>query len=86
MQPLLSSQQEVLVDPTAFRRRRPNPGDLVVAQHPQRPDLRLIKWVVYVEHDRCFLKGLNPAASTDSRDFGLVTKEQLVGRVLCRFP
>jgi nickel-type superoxide dismutase maturation protease len=76
----------VLVDPTAFRQCMPNPGDLVVAQHPQRPDLRLIKWVVYVEKDHCFLKGLNPAASTDSRDFGLVTKNQLVGRVLCRFP
>jgi nickel-type superoxide dismutase maturation protease len=86
MAPLLSPQQEVLIDPAAFRQHMPVPGDLVVAQHPHRPDLRLIKWVVYVEHDRCFLKGLNPAASTDSRDFGLVAKEQLVGRVLCRLP
>jgi len=86
MQPLLMPQEEVLIDPHAYRQTLPHPGDLVVARHPHNPDLRLIKWVVYVEADRCFLKGLNPNASTDSRVFGLVPQQDLLGKVLCRFP
>ena len=86
MQPLLHAQDEVLIDPRAYRHRMPNPGDLVVAQHPQVTTLRLIKWVVYTDGNQCFLKGLNPGASTDSREFGLVSQDQLVGQVLCRFP
>jgi nickel-type superoxide dismutase maturation protease len=86
MQPLLTPQQEVLIDPRAYHQKMPNPGDLVVAQHPQNPHLRLIKWVVYVEANHCFLKGLNSKASTDSREFGLVSHQHLLGQVLCRFP
>ena len=86
MQPLLVAGTEVLIDPSAYRQRRPSPGDLVVAYHPYQPGLRLIKWVVYVEAEGCFLKGLNAAASTDSREFGLVPWERILGQVVCRFP
>ncbi|MGG6242633.1 nickel-type superoxide dismutase maturation protease [Nodosilinea sp. AN01ver1] len=86
MQPLLVAGTEVLINPFAYRQSRPLPGDLVVAYHPYQPDLRLIKWVVYVEAEGCFLKGLNAAASTDSREFGLVPWEKIVGQVVCRFP
>ncbi|PSR17476.1 nickel-type superoxide dismutase maturation protease [filamentous cyanobacterium CCP3] len=86
MQPLLVASTEVLINPFAYRQSRPSPGDLVVAYHPHQPGLRLIKWVVYVEAEGCFLKGLNAAASTDSREFGLVPWERIVGQVVCRFP
>lgn len=86
MWPLLKEGTEVLIDPFAYRQRRPSSGEMVVAYHPHQPGLRLIKWVVYVEKPGCFLKGLNAAASTDSREFGLVPWERIVGRVVCRFP
>ncbi len=86
MLPLLEPGTEVLIDPWAYRQRRPQPGDLVVAYHPRQPGLRLIKWVVYVDEDGCFLQGLNAAASSDSREFGLVPWPQIVGQVVCRFP
>jgi nickel-type superoxide dismutase maturation protease len=86
MQPLLHSQEEVFIHPYAYQNQMPRPGDLVVVRHPQQVNLRLIKWVVYVEGSQCFVKGLNPIASTDSRDFGLVSQEHLLGKVLCRFP
>ncbi|WOD40041.1 nickel-type superoxide dismutase maturation protease [Nodosilinea sp. E11] len=86
MLPLLEAGSEVLIDPTAYRQQVPQPGDLVVARHPRQPELWLIKWVVYVDADGCFLKGLNAAASTDSRDFGLVAQTNILGRVVCRFP
>lgn len=86
MVPLLKPGEEVLLNPQAYRRSAPQPGDLVVAVHPTRPHLRLIKWVVYGEGGDYFLRGINTAASTDSRNFGLVPSHCLLGRVVCRFP
>lgn len=86
MQPLLQPGDEVLINPYAYRRTAPQPGDLVVARHPQQPTLRLIKQVVYIEPEGYFLKGLNAAASTDSRSFGLVPPCNILGQVICRFP
>jgi nickel-type superoxide dismutase maturation protease len=87
MLPLLPPGTEILMHPAAYRKARPQPGDLVVAQAPGRPNLHLIKWVVFVETDgRCFLQGLNRPESTDSRQFGLVAPAALLGQVTCRFP
>ncbi|NMF85365.1 nickel-type superoxide dismutase maturation protease [Nodosilinea sp. P-1105] len=86
MVPLLKPGEEVLLNPRAYRRSDPQLGDLVVAIHPTCPHLRLIKWVVYGEGGDYFLGGINTAASTDSRDFGLVPGHCLLGQVVCRFP
>lgn len=99
MLPLLQPGEEVLVDPAAYVRShrgakhnspecfRPQPGDIVVAHPPHNSELRIVKWVVFVEDDgRCYLKGLNPEESTDSRNFGLVSPTSILGRVVCRFP
>jgi nickel-type superoxide dismutase maturation protease len=90
MAPLLMPGEEVLVNPQAYHSRTPQAGDLVVARHPHRPQLWLIKWVVYgvgpQGRVRYFLAGLNPEASTDSRSFGLVPRDHLLALVVCRFP
>ncbi|MFM7529624.1 MAG: nickel-type superoxide dismutase maturation protease [Nodosilinea sp.] len=92
MAPLLMPGEEVLVNPQAYHSRTPQPGDLVVARHPHRPQIRLIKWVVYGVKPQAqagagyFLAGLNLEASTDSRSFGLVTQDHLLALVVCRFP
>jgi type IV secretory pathway protease TraF len=61
--------------------------DLVIAVHPHQPGLRIIKRVEFVEPDgRCYLKGENAIASSDSRQFGLVAADQIQGKVVCLFP
>jgi len=87
MLPTLIEGQQVLVDPRAYRRRRPTPGDVVVARHPFCPDMKLIKRVARVEPDGGLrLVGDNPEASTDSRSLGIVPPQLLEGRVQCRLP
>lgn len=87
MLPLLQPGDEVLVNPNAYRVSSPMPGDLVVAQHPHRLDLRLIKRVVTVQDNGdCILIGDNPTASTDSRHFGAISPARILGQVVCRFP
>ena len=86
MLPLLKSGDEVLVNPHAYRRALPQPGDIVVAQHPFRQDVRLIKRVTDVlDNGRYVLKGDNPAESTDSRAFGAISANHIIGQVTSRF-
>lgn len=86
MSPLMEPGDEVLVDPRAYRRTPPCPGDIVVARHPYRTDLRLVKRVVSVQQNGyCLLEGDNRSESTDSRIFGPLPPECILGRVTSRF-
>ncbi len=86
MLPLLKPTDEVLVDPHAYRHSPPQPGDIVIARHPLRPTVRLIKRVI-TDTDRgdYILQGDNPQESTDSRVFGAVPAGHILGRVTSRF-
>jgi nickel-type superoxide dismutase maturation protease len=87
MLPLLQPGEELLIDPKAYRSKPPLPGDIVVAKQPCQTNLRIVKWVVWVEADgSCYVKGLNPLESTDSSSFGLLPPAAILGKVVCRFP
>lgn len=86
MLPLLKPGEEVLINPRAYRQQRPQPGDVVVAHHPDQPNMRLIKRVTaLIGPDQVVLTGDNPAESTDSLSFGPVKDRQIVGQVTSRF-
>ena len=86
MQPLLQPGEEVLINPAAYRYTEPQPGDIVVVVHPYQPDLRMIKRLTAVVDDhRYFVEGDNSAESTDSRNFGPIGLEHIVGQVTSRF-
>jgi len=86
MLPLLKPGDEVLIDPYAYQAASPQPGDVVVTQHPYQINLRLIKRVSsVVAENRYMLFGDNPAESTDSRVFGAVPLEKILGKVTSRF-
>ena len=87
MAPLLQPGDEVLVDPRAYKHVAPHVGDIVVSRHPYRVDVRLVKRITAILKDgRCLLEGDNPSDSTDSRSFGAVAPQQILGRVISRFP
>ncbi len=61
-------------------------GDVVAARRPDRPFLVVVKRVERVTADgRWWLAGDNAAASDDSRVFGPVHSEDLLGRVVWRY-
>jgi nickel-type superoxide dismutase maturation protease len=61
-------------------------GAIVVARRPDQPDLAVIKRVADVTTEgRSVLRGDNPAASTDSRQFGTVDAESLEALVWLRY-
>jgi len=74
------------------RTRRIRPGQVVLARHPGRPGLLIVKRAVRrVEGDEevgggWWLESDNPAAgATDSRRFGAVPEPLIEGRVLLRY-
>lgn len=86
MIPLLKAGDEVLVNPRAYRNHAPCVGDIVVAQRPNRSTVAMIKRVSSkLEDGRIILLGDNPDASTDSRSFGPVPLENIIGKVTSKF-
>jgi nickel-type superoxide dismutase maturation protease len=61
-------------------------GDVVVARRPDRPELEIIKRISAIDAGGAIvLVGDNPAASTDSRQFGPVTRAHILARVRWRY-
>lgn len=81
MSPVLRPGDQVFV----AKRRAPERGDVVVARHPYRRDVHVIKRLVEIDaRGACVLRGDNPADSSDSRVFGSVPRELIVGTVTSR--
>jgi nickel-type superoxide dismutase maturation protease len=61
-------------------------GQLVIARHPDRPDLLLVKRAARREPGGWWLSADNlPAGAADSRTFGVVKDGLIQGRVLLRY-
>ncbi len=83
MVPQLADGDEVLVD----IRRSVREGDIVVARHPFRSDVHLVKRLVgFDESGRGILAGDNPSQSTDSRTLGAVRRDLILGPVTAKLP
>ena len=84
MRPALEPGDRLLV--VRFARLRPKPGDVVAVVDPREPNRVLVKRVDSVDTDgRLRVAGDNPAASTDSRTFGAVDADLVLGRAIYRY-
>jgi nickel-type superoxide dismutase maturation protease len=60
-------------------------GDVAVLRHPLQQDLLIVKRLVERREDGWWVLGDNPGAEGDSRLFGTVPHELLLGRVRGRY-
>jgi nickel-type superoxide dismutase maturation protease len=67
------------------RTRRVRLGDLVVVPDPRDPDRVVVKRAAAVGAGRVEVAGDNPAASTDSREFGSVPRSSIQARAVYRY-
>ena len=89
MAPTLAAGEVVMLDPYAYHRRNPQEDEIVVARHPRQTELRIVKRVTAViesdtEGVRLVLASDNAAAGADSRVFGPVTVDLVLGQVISR--
>ncbi|MCB8947523.1 MAG: nickel-type superoxide dismutase maturation protease [Ardenticatenaceae bacterium] len=88
MHPTIPEGSLLLLDTAAYQRTSPQVGDIVLAQHPFQPQNKMVKRITAVTEDgRYFLQGDNPdpLASTDSRSFGPVRADQILGQITHKF-
>lgn len=79
MEPSLKSGQYVVVGGLS---KTVKEGDIVVLKHPYR-DMRLVKRVKNVSNGKYFVLGDNETLfGEDSREFGHVSEEQILGKVI----
>ena len=86
MVPALSPGARVVVNRAAYWFSQPRPGDLVVVRDPRQPERLLLKRIEGpAGGDGWLVLGDNPQASTDSRAFGPVQRELILGKVWLRY-
>ena len=89
MFPCLLDGEEVIAKLKAYSLQV---NDIVVLYHPLRPNLIMIKRIKQILIDeekgnqQYFVQGDNISASTDSRHFGWVNEDLIIGKIICRFP
>ena len=82
MLPYLQPGNVVFINRAAYRHRLPTPGDIVVARHPSERGVRIIKRVESVTPEGdCFVVSDNSIEGTDSRAFGTIAADKIIGRV-----
>lgn len=67
------------------RTRRLRPGDAVLMVHPRRPDVLVVKRLVRRDPEGWWVLGDNAGMSEDSRQFGPVPADLIVGRLVRRY-
>jgi nickel-type superoxide dismutase maturation protease len=84
MEPVLRNG-EVYLALTGVRIRA---GDVVILRHPRRPEMLTVKRVIRREvqqgREGWWVEGDNPDSSTDSREFGAVDADLVLGRLILR--
>ena len=79
MLPGLKPGQRLLVKPHRLDQPLPQIGSIVVCRHPSKPDMVITKRLSGRTDQQLDLRGDNPEESTDSRHFGPVPVESLIG-------
>lgn len=59
----------------------PDPGSILIIEHPQRPEIIMIKRLIKISESGFDVRGDNQNASTDSREFGYLKPVQIKGIV-----
>ena len=83
MRPTLAPDDVVIYQPIHANNKLLNTGCVVVIRHPLQPATLIIKRLVAFSSKGLELRGDNEPASTDSRHFGLVNRDQLLGIAEC---
>ena len=90
MAPSYGAGDRLLVNRLAYVMRRPRVGDAVVLRDPELADRLLLKRIDAVLDEgpgphRYFVLGDNFTESRDSRHFGPVTRDRIVGRAWLKY-
>ena len=81
MEPAIKNGEKVLATPLFYLFKNPKINDIVVFKF--RGEI-LVKRVVAFGDNKYFVEGDNKKDSLDSKSFGLLTKNQILGKVIIK--
>lgn len=81
MSPLLKPGNVVLTIQYLPIFLKPKTEDIIVCKSPGAGRI-LVKRITKIENNKYFVEGDNRTASTDSRQFGLIDKTDIIGKVI----
>lgn len=88
MFPFFKPGSLVLINRLSFLFRKPKANEIVVIKNPDKKDLKrkyLLKRIKEVEENKFFVVGDNLEESIDSRNFGFIEKNDILGKVIYIF-
>lgn len=81
MFPTMKDGDVVLVNRLGYLFRQPQKGDLIALKDPRDKKI-LVKRITKVIDKQFYVEGDNKSHSTDSREFGMIGKSDIVGKVI----
>lgn len=81
MKPFISSGDVILVNRLSYLFKNPKIGDVVVIKNNDKKKY-LIKRIQRIREKTYFVMGDNKKESVDSRNFGWITKKDILGKML----
>ena len=95
MTPGYRNGDRLLISPVLLLFKKASEGDVVVIQHPKDSTKQILKRVIGIPGDRLegvklgsneyFVLGDNKGKSEDSRHFGKITRDQILGKVWLKY-
>lgn len=81
MHPTLQEREVVFVNRLSFLFHTPQIGDIIAFRDPRDKKV-LIKRITKRVKEKYFVEGDNKKHSTDSREFGMIGRNDIVGKVI----
>lgn len=81
MEPTIKENQTVIVSAIPYLLRTPKINEVVALKSPIDEKI-LIKRITKMNHKTYFVAGDNQSDSTDSRKFGMIGRDQILGKVI----
>jgi nickel-type superoxide dismutase maturation protease len=78
MEPVLKDGQALIASSIPYFFKKPGIGEIVVLQLEKC----IIKRIAGIKKDKIFVVGDNKKESTDSRNFGWIEKDKIIGKVI----
>lgn len=84
MEPTYPAGSRIWVSRLFYKLFPPRAGDSLVVRDPRNGQL-ILKRVTYTRENRIFVEGDNWQRSTDSRHFGEINRELVIGKALFKY-
>lgn len=81
MHPTLQENEVVFVNRLSFLFHPPQIGDIIVFRDSRAKKV-LIKRITNKDKEKYFVEGDNKKHSTDSREFGMIRMNEIIGKVI----